>query len=90
MSVSRVARRVSEGGHNVPEGDVRRRFQRGITRLPDYIPRVDLWRVFDANSVKPFVAAEGRRGCAGMRNSLTGLPPDLRRLVEGLPECAEV
>lgn len=45
--LARVARRVAEGGHDVPEADVRRRFARGLANLPAYSAASEFWRVFD-------------------------------------------
>jgi predicted ABC-type ATPase len=48
MNVERVAIRVRQGGHNVPEADVRRRYERGIANfLEVYRPMADFWIVFD-------------------------------------------
>ena len=33
QAIQRVAQRVSQGGHNIPEADIRRRFKRGINNL---------------------------------------------------------
>src|SRR5262245_52673574 len=33
MNVARVAKRVQQGGHDVPEDDVRRRYRRGISNF---------------------------------------------------------
>ena len=33
QAIQRVAQRVSNGGHNIPETDIRRRFRRGIYNL---------------------------------------------------------
>ncbi len=47
VSVSRVAKRVLAGGHNVPEPDVRRRWKRSALNLFSlYIPLADFWRVW--------------------------------------------
>jgi predicted ABC-type ATPase len=44
FAVSRVAMRIAAGGHDVPEGDVRRRFCRGLELLERvYKPIVDEW-----------------------------------------------
>jgi predicted ABC-type ATPase len=40
--IARVAQRVSNGGHNIPESDIRRRFRRGIYNLINlYMPICD-------------------------------------------------
>lgn len=39
QAIQRVAQRVSNGGHNIPEADIRRRFKRGIYNLINlYMP----------------------------------------------------
>jgi predicted ABC-type ATPase len=89
ISLARIARRVSEGGHDVPETDVRRRFERAMANLPAYIGLVDLWRVLDNNGGRPEAVAEGRRGCVALRRESDGLPDRLIAALAGLPACAE-
>ncbi|AOO79240.1 AAA family ATPase [Bosea vaviloviae] len=89
ISLSRIARRVSEGGHDVMEVDVRRRFDRAIANLPVYIDQVDRWRVFDNATLKPKVVAEGRRGCIALIEKTPTLPAALWTALETLPPCAE-
>jgi predicted ABC-type ATPase len=55
LAVSRVAERVSMGGHNIPEGTIRQRYHRSIQnffRL--YRPIVNTWRVFDNSREETF------------------------------------
>lgn len=88
--LARVARRVSEGGHDVPQKDLRRRFARGSANFLAYATLVDLWRVFDNNGPKPVVVAEGRRGCRSvLAPSPDGLPETLSALLAGMPPCPE-
>jgi predicted ABC-type ATPase len=48
LALRRVAARVQTGGHNVPEADIRRRYQRGLVNLQTlYIPLANRWTVFD-------------------------------------------
>lgn len=43
-SVARVLERVRRGGHNVPEEDIRRRFQRSLRNFWEiYRPLADIW-----------------------------------------------
>jgi predicted ABC-type ATPase len=58
--VERVARRVSEGGHDVPEADLRRRYTRSLNNFATYAKQCDFWRVYDANGRQPVTLAEGR------------------------------
>ena len=60
ICLERIARRVAEGGHNVPEPIVRRRFHRSHENLAAYCAAADLWRVYDISGAKPCLAAEGR------------------------------
>lgn len=89
ICLTRVARRVAEGGHHVPDDDVRRRFIRSIAQFPLYAGEADLWRVFDNNNGKPIVAAEGRGDCRSLLNDSAELPPELALLLARLPVCAE-
>ncbi len=62
MAVLRVRARVRDGGHDVPEATIRRRYRAGLAnffRL--YRPRADTWRLYD-NSRGPdpeLVASSG-------------------------------
>jgi len=48
IAVARVAARVAQGGHNIPEPIIRRRFILGWKNFTDlYSPIVDTWQVFD-------------------------------------------
>ena len=60
LAIERVKTRVKEGGHNIPESVIRRRFENGLTNLFQlYIPVVDKWFLVD-NSGETFqFIAEG-------------------------------
>ncbi len=60
LAIQRVRMRVSEGGHDIPEDTIRRRYKTGITNLVSkYIPICDNWMVVN-NSERPFyLIAEG-------------------------------
>jgi predicted ABC-type ATPase len=62
LAVARVKDRVLEGGHDVAEGIIRRRYQKGIENLFKlFIPISDFWMVVD-NSENPFkLIAEGEK-----------------------------
>jgi predicted ABC-type ATPase len=58
----RVAKRVSKGGHNIPDEVVERRYYRGISNLLNlYIPVVDNWTVLDNMGVVPNIIARGSK-----------------------------
>ena len=54
MAVQRVAERVRQGGHHIPEDVIRRRFEAGQRLLSQvYQPLVDRWAVYDNAGDKP-------------------------------------
>jgi predicted ABC-type ATPase len=47
-ALERVARRVRQGGHNIPEDVIRRRYENGIKNLMNlFLPIVDKWSIYD-------------------------------------------
>jgi predicted ABC-type ATPase len=53
-AVQRVAQRVSQGGHDIPEATIRRRFDSGLRMFHDvYKPLVDDWVSFDNSADHP-------------------------------------
>ena len=89
IALARIARRVSEGGHAIPERDARRRFDRSIVNLPRYLALADLWRIFDNNGPQPKVAAEGRGACISYSGFQDRLPAGLRANLAILPSCPD-
>ena len=63
MARLRVSQRVSEGGHNIDDEVIRRRYKMGIKNLFElFIPVADDWAIYD-NSVNPRTCvASGTRG----------------------------
>ncbi|RYE18719.1 MAG: zeta toxin [Sphingobacteriaceae bacterium] len=61
LAIERVKIRVSEGGHNIPEDVIIRRYYKGIYNLIDvFINLCDDWIIAD-NSVKPYtIIATGK------------------------------
>ncbi len=85
ICLERIARRVAEGGHDVPEDIVRRRFARSLANLPAYLALSDLWRVYEASGPVPMLALEGRRTSLTYRDEdqlgcRTSSPRDRRRM----------
>ena len=59
-AVVRVANRVRQGGHHIPEDTIRRRFDAGLRSVHDiYRARVDYWQLFDNSGDSPLLLAEG-------------------------------
>lgn len=62
QAVQRVARRVSLGGHNIPQDVIYRRFESGLKNLFQlYMPVVDFWSLYDNNSCPTQRIASGWR-----------------------------
>jgi len=63
MARLRVNQRVAEGGHNIEDEVIRRRYKKGLHNLFNlFIPISDEWMIYD-NSVNPRVlVASGSRG----------------------------
>ena len=70
LAVRRVKTRVKEGGHNIPEDVIRRRYKSGLCNFFElYYPIVDNW-MFINNSGNPYhVIAEGEKGKAEIINN---------------------
>jgi predicted ABC-type ATPase len=59
IAIERVKLRVAQGGHDVPEKDIRRRFDRSWTNFETtYKSLVDSWTVFDTSGEEPVVLEE--------------------------------
>ena len=73
QAVERVARRVAEGGHNVPPEVVRCRYYRGIRYLTSlYTKECDYWVIYDNSSVE------------GVKKIAYGTHDEIREVVDTL------
>ena len=56
MAIERVKLRVSQGGHNIPKQDIRRRFERSKKNF-DHVYKhiVDVWVMFDTSGIVPII-----------------------------------
>lgn len=62
LAVARVADRVRMGGHNVPIGDIRRRYKAGIRNFFElYQPLAASWKMYDGSGTAgPILIAQGK------------------------------
>ena len=61
IAIARVKQRVAEGGHDVPEPVIRRRFHAGLRNFEHlYKGLVDRWAVYDNSGDEPVLLEEGR------------------------------
>lgn len=60
LAIARVAARVAQGGHNVSEASIRRRFGSGLRQFHNlYQPLVNSWVLYDNSGIKPRMVASG-------------------------------
>ena len=63
IAVERVVKRVSEGGHNIPEDTIRRRYQKCLRLgLEEYRNIADYWYFFDNSGDNAQLVAARERG----------------------------
>ncbi len=63
QAVKRVAKRVSQGGHNIPTDVIYRRYRSGLTNLFSlYTPVVDYWALYDNSTCPASKIASGMKG----------------------------
>lgn len=63
LAVARVANRVQQGGHNIPEPVIRRRFTLGLHNLFNlYRPLLDTWWIYDASQFPPSIVSKEENG----------------------------
>lgn len=56
FAIERVKLRVAQGGHNIPDEDIRRRFERSwINFQRIYKHLADSWIVFDNSGEQPLI-----------------------------------
>jgi predicted ABC-type ATPase len=79
MAVARVANRVVQGGHGLPEDTIRQRYARGSANFHDlYRPVVDQWTCFDGSRLPPRLIAQSEGSTAKV------LDPTIWKLMEPL------
>ena len=79
LNIERVRLRVSEGGHDVPEGKIRARRARSFEQLAWFLDKVDELFVFDNSTREPDLLIIKRRGWAPLWPKK--LPSDLRDIL---------
>lgn len=87
MALSRVAGRVAQGGHSIPEAVVRRRFDSGLRNfLRLYKPLVKAWVLYDNSGQIPIFIEGGQNR---MSNSTSEFrDPDLLKVGDPLRRAA--
>lgn len=72
LALQRVKTRVNEGGHNIPEEVIKRRFENGLKNLFNlYIPIVDKWLLVNNSGESFNFVAEGTASTLIVKNQTT-------------------
>lgn len=62
LAIARVAERVKQGGHNIPEPVIRRRFSAGTSNFENhYRLAVDAWALYDNSGDSPVLIEWGEK-----------------------------
>jgi predicted ABC-type ATPase len=63
MAIARVAARVQQGGHGIPEDVIRRRYDAGLLNFQNrYKSLVDAWVLYDNSGDSPRFMEQGEKG----------------------------
>lgn len=77
MAVARVANRVRQGGHNILEATIRRRFEVGLRNVfRAYAPLMDAWHLYDGSELPPSAIASLAGGAVREQR------PELYRMIQ--------
>ncbi|MEI8022478.1 MAG: AAA family ATPase [Schlesneria sp.] len=72
MAVARVANRVKQGGHGLPEETIRQRYSRGLSNFHLlYRPIVNHWSCFDGSQLPPQLIAQSKSSTMIVYNDTT-------------------
>lgn len=80
QGIQRVHERVAQGGHSVPDQDVRRRYWRSLSNLKHVVSMVNEVIIYDNSGPEPRLILEIRSG--NVVNKASQLPIWARKLVE--------
>jgi len=70
LAIARIKDRVAQGGHQVPNEDVKRRFKRSITNFfKIYRPLLNSWLLFDNSEKEPKLIAKRGNSYIDVRNN---------------------
>jgi predicted ABC-type ATPase len=62
LQIERVRLRVAQGGHDIPDADIRRRYFRSLARAPEALRLADEVAVFDNAGLRPIRVALLQKG----------------------------
>jgi len=74
QNIARVRQRVALGGHNVPEEDIRRRYEQSIKNVGNVCCKADQWEVYNNGGKKYKLVARGIKESATDAENAEVLP----------------
>ncbi len=80
--IQRVHERVAQGGHNIPNNDVRRRYARSLSNVRQVVNIADETLIYDNSGPEPKLIAEVR--FSSIVNQASELPLWARKLLESI------
>ncbi|MBC8323767.1 MAG: zeta toxin family protein [Candidatus Marinimicrobia bacterium] len=70
LAIKRVKTRVAEGGHDIPNDTIKRRYKKGLLNFFNiYIPLADEWLIIDNSGEKFQLIAEGTKSNIKIKNN---------------------
>lgn len=70
LAIARIKDRVAQGGHHIPNEDVKRRFERSLINFFNvYRPLIDTWLLFDNSEKEPKLIAKRGNSHIDVRNN---------------------
>ncbi|MFH1577876.1 MAG: zeta toxin family protein [Candidatus Omnitrophota bacterium] len=70
LAIARIKDRVAQGGHHIPNEDVKRRFERSLINFFSvYRPLIDTWLLFDNSEKEPKLIAKRGNSHIDVRNN---------------------
>jgi predicted ABC-type ATPase len=82
QSIQRIGERVAQGGHDVPDDDVRRRYVRSLSNLKQVVNIVNEALIYDNSGPEPKLLFEVRSG--SVFSKAAEQPPWARDLLEAI------
>jgi hypothetical protein len=90
VAIARVALRVSQGGHRIPEDVIRRRFAAGLHNFEAiYKPAVNDWAKYDNEGTSPVLLEWGREPM-NIKDISEAKNPDLRASIVAMQRAAQL
>ncbi len=88
QNIRRVQNRVSKGGHDVPEDDIRRRYSRSATHVPECVRIADDTAMYDNSGPEATLVLEAHNGAITWQAE--HLPAWAEEIVAGLAGLMEL